>query len=50
MEENETFQLEIFVPVAAKYAVEPGNPSKTSVIIVDSSSKYVHMYLMYSVI
>ena len=39
MEENETFQLEIFVPVPAKYAAEPGNPSKTSVIIADNSSK-----------
>ena len=39
MEENETFQLEIFVPVPAKYAAEPGNPSKISVIIADNSSK-----------
>ena len=41
VEENETFQVEIFIPVPAKYAVEPGNPSKASVTITDSSSMYV---------
>ena len=38
VERNETIQLEIYVPVPTKYAVETGNPSKAIAIITDSSS------------
>ena len=38
VEITETFQLEIYLPVPAKYAVELGNPSKALVAITDSSS------------
>jgi len=38
VEGNETFQLEIFLPVPAKYAVELGNPSNAFAVITDSSS------------
>ena len=41
VERNETIQLEIYLPVPAKYAVETGNPSKATAIITDSSSTYV---------
>ena len=42
VEENETFELEIFIPVPTKYAVESGNPSRASAMIIDSSSTYFH--------
>ena len=42
VEENEILQIEIFVPVPTKYAVVSGNPSKASVIIIDSSSMKFH--------
>ena len=38
VEKNETLQLEIYVPVPAKYAVKTGKPSKAIAIITDSSS------------
>ena len=38
VEINETLQLEIYLPVPAKYAVELGNPSKAFAVITDSSS------------
>ena len=38
VERNETLQLEIIVPVPAKYAIETGNPSKAFAVITDSSS------------
>ena len=40
VERNETLQLEIDVPVPAKYAVETGNRSKAVAIITDNSSMY----------
>lgn len=43
VEENETLQLKIFVPVPTKYAVESGNSAL--IIITDNSSTYVHMYI-----
>ena len=38
VEENETLQLEIFLPAPVKFAVELGNPTKATAIITDSSS------------
>ena len=39
VERNETFQLEISIPVPVKYAVEVGYPSKAIAVITDVSSK-----------
>ena len=41
VEENETLQLEIFLPAPVKFAVQLGNPAKAIAIITDSSSMYV---------
>lgn len=38
VERNETLQLEIYVPIPAKYAVRTGKPSKVVAVITDSSS------------
>ena len=38
VERNETLQLEVYVPVPAKYAIKTGKPSKAIAVITDSSS------------
>lgn len=38
VEKNETLQLEIYVPVPAKYSVKSGYPSKAFAVITDNSS------------